>query len=154
MKLSNISSRIWIILVALLLGACVTLPSDFKDPGVSLVSIKPQIQNLFAPEFEVVLRITNPNRKAIDIAGLSYTISLQGNKVVNGVASDLPVIPAYGEADVSLRATADLAGGLNLLGNFLNQPDREVDFEFNADIDLGTLYPMVKVNRSGVITLQ
>jgi LEA14-like dessication related protein len=142
------------ILVALLLSACVTLPQDFKDPEVSLVSIKPQIQNLFAPEFEVVLRVTNPNRKALDIVGLSYTIYLQGNKVVNGVASEMPVIPAYGEADVRLRATADLAGGLNLLGNLLNQPATEVDFEFNADIDLGTFYPMVKINRSGVISLQ
>ena len=145
---------IFVIVAALLLGACVSLPKDFKEPGVSLVSVEPRIRNLFAPEFDVVLRVTNPNRDALEIAGLSYTIHLQGNKLIDGVASELPVVPAYGEADVRLRATADLVGGLNLLGELLDQPGNKVDFELNADIDLGRFYPMVKVTRRGSIALQ
>jgi LEA14-like dessication related protein len=147
-------ARISIVLAALLLGACATLRQDFKEPGVALVSITPQIRNLFAPEFDIVLHVTNPNRDALEIVGLSYTIHLQGNKVIDGVASELPIIPAYGEADVRLRAVVDLMSGLNLLGDLLGQPDGQVAFELNADIDLGTFYPMVKVNRSGVIALQ
>ena len=138
----------------LLLAGCATLQSDFKEPGVSLVSITPQIKNLFAPEFDVVLRVTNPNREALDIAGLSYTVHLQGNKLIEGVANELPVIAAYGEADISLRATADLMGGISLLSDFLSQPGKQFDYEFNADIDLGTLYPIVRVQRSGVISLR
>ena len=72
----------FVLCAMLLLAGCVTLPSDFKEPGVSLVSITPQIKNLFAPEFDVVLRVTNPNREALDIAGLSYTVHLQGNKLI------------------------------------------------------------------------
>jgi LEA14-like dessication related protein len=138
----------------LLLAGCVTLPSDFKEPGVSLVSIRPQIENLFAPEFDVVLHVTNPNREALDITGLSYTVHLQGKKLVQGVANELPVIAAYGEADIRLRAAADFLGGISLLSDFLNQPGEQFDYEFNADIDLGTLYPMVRVQRSGVISLR
>jgi LEA14-like dessication related protein len=138
----------------LLLAGCVTLPSDFKEPGVSLVSITPQIKNLFAPEFDVVLHVTNPNRETLDITGLSYTVHLQGKKLIAGVANELPVIAAYGEADISLRATADLMSGISLLSDFLNQPGEQFDYEFNADIDLGTLYPMVRVQRSGVISLR
>jgi LEA14-like dessication related protein len=144
----------FVLCAVVLLAGCVTLPFDFKEPGVSLVSITPQIRNLFAPEFDVVLHVTNPNRKALDIAGLSYTVHLQGNKLIEGVANELPVIAAYGEADISLRATADLMGGISLLGDFLNQPGAQFDYEFNADIDLGTLYPMVRVQRSGVISLR
>ena len=138
----------------LLLAGCVTLPSDFKEPGVTLVSVRPQIKNIFAPEFDVVLHVTNPNREALDIAGLSYTIHLQGTKLIEGVANELPVIAAYGEADISLRATADLMGGISVLSEFLSQPGKQFDYEFNADIDLGTLYPMVRVQRSGVISLR
>jgi len=140
--------------VLLLLTACVSLPADFKDPTVSLVSITPQVSNLFAPEFEVVLHVTNPNRKALDIVGLSYTVHLQGNKLIEGVANELPVVAAYGEADISLHATADLMGGISLLGDLLNQPSDQVEFELNAEIDLGTLYPMIRVQRSGMISLQ
>jgi LEA14-like dessication related protein len=144
--------------VFLLLAACVSLPADFKEPSVSLVSITPRITNIFAPEFDVVLHVTNPNRKALDIAGLSYTIHLQGNKLIEGVANELPVIAAYGEADISLHARADLMGGISLLGDLINQgrdrASNQIEFELNAEIDLGTLYPMVRVQRSGVISLQ
>ena len=121
---------------------------------MSLVSITPQITNLFAPEFDIVLQVTNPNREALDVAGLSYTIHLQGKKLITGVANNLPEIAAYGEADISLHATADLIGGISLLGDLLNQPSDQVEFELNAEIDLGTLSPMIRVQRSGVISLQ
>ena len=145
---------LFMLCAVLLLAGCATLSSDFKEPGVSLVSITPQIKNLFAPEFDVVLHVTNPNREALNIAGLSYTVHLQGNKLIEGVANELPVIDAYGEADISLRATADLMGGISLISDFLNTPGEQFDYEFNADIDLGALYPMVRVQRSGVISLR
>lgn len=154
MKPQRMRLALFIGMVTLLLGACVSLPKDFKEPGVSLVSVTPQIRNLFAPEFDIVLRVTNPNRDALEIAGLSYTIHLQGNKLIDGVASQLPIIPAYGEAEVRLRATADLVGGLNLLGELLDRPGERVAFELNADIDLGRFYPMVNVTRRGTISLQ
>ena len=121
---------------------------------MSLVSITPQITNVFAPEFDIVLHITNPNREALNIAGLSYTIHLQGNKLIEGVANDFPVVAAYGEADINLHARADLIGAISLLGDLLNQANDQVEFELNAEIDLGTLYPMIRVQRSGVISLQ
>jgi LEA14-like dessication related protein len=150
--------RRWWLIVALAalpsLVACVSIPSDFKEPGVTLVSIRPQLRNLFAPEFDVVLEVTNPNRVALEIVGLSYTVHLQGIKLIEGVATDIPKIAAYGKANVTLNATADLAAGLGLLGDLLKKPSDQVDFELNADIDLGSLYPMVRVQRRGSIALQ
>ena len=64
------------------------------------------------------------------------------------------MIPAYGEADVSLRATADLVGSLDLLRDLLGQPEPEVQFVLDADLDLGGLYPIVNIRRNGVISLQ
>lgn len=146
--------RIWYAMLLLLLGACATLPRDFKEPGVALVSVTPHISNLFAPEFDVKLRVSNPNRQALELIGISYSIHLQGKKLIDGVARELPIIPAYGEADIGLRATADLVGGLGLIGELLERPNDPVDFELNADIDLGRFYPMVKVQRRGSISLQ
>lgn len=135
-------------------GACATLPSDFKQPGVSVISVTPRILNGVAPEFDIVLQVTNPNRSALDIAGLSYTVNLSGSKVIEGVANDLPEIAPYGEAEVRLSATADLFGSLQVLSSLLADPTRPVEFEFNAEIDVGSFYPMINVNRVGVISLQ
>ena len=136
----------------LLLGGCVTLPSDFKDPGVTVVSVRPTLINSIAPQFDILLRVTNPNRVDLDLAGLSYNIFLSGNKLIEGVASDLPLIPAYGEGEVRLQATADLLSSLRLLSGVLANPGTPIDFEFNAEIDLGTFYPMINIRKVGVIS--
>jgi len=101
-----------------------------------------------------VLRVTNPNRVALEIAGLNYSIDLQGIKLIQGVASELPKIAAYSEADVRLNATADLAVGLSLLQEIMLNPGNPLEFELNADLDLGTFYPMVRIQRRGSISLQ
>lgn len=134
------------------LVGCVTLPSDFKDPGVTVVSVKPTLVNSIAPQFDILLRVTNPNRVDLDLAGLSYNIFLSGNKLIEGVASDLPLIPAYGEGEVRLQATADLLSSLRLLSGVLADPAAPIDFEFNAEIDLGSFYPMINVRKVGVIS--
>ncbi len=150
------SSRLLLVhlLVWFIVSGCATMPSDFKEPGVSVVSVTPRVLNGVAPEFDIVLHVTNPNRSALDIAGLSYTVNLSGSQVIEGVANDLPEIAPYGEAEVKLSATADLFGSLRVLTGLLADPTSPVEFEFNAEIDVGTFYPMINVNRAGVISLQ
>ena len=146
----------WALINLLLLVApgCATVPADFKEPGVTVLSVTPRILNSITPEFDIVLRVSNPNRSALAIKGLSYTIDLADTEIVQGVASDLPKIAAYGEADVTLGAQADLIGGLNILSRILADPASPVDFEFNAEIDIGTFYPAIKVTKKGVVSFR
>lgn len=141
------------ILLAALLAGCVSLPADFKEPGVSVISVRPRVLNSMTPEFDILLRVTNPNRKALEIAGLTYEVILAGSKVIDGVASDLPRIEAYGEAEVMLRARADLLGSLGVLSRLMENPGAPVDYEFKAEIDIGAFYPTVKVNKIGAVSL-
>lgn len=150
--LRNIRNLSISLVLLVLVGGCVSMPDDFKEPGVSVVSVKPVVTNSLAPRFDILLRVTNPNRTELSIVGLTYTIHLAGNKVIEGVANQLPEIAPYGEADVTLQATADLFGGFSLLGDLLNNPTAPVDYEFKAQIDVGTFYPMIDVNRVGVLS--
>lgn len=147
-------SRALFSLILLVVAGCATVPADFKQPGVAVVSVTPRMSNGIAPEFDIVLRVSNPNRSALAIKGLSYTIDLAGTEVVQGVASDLPKIAAYGEAEVTLGARADLIGGLNVLSRILADPASPIDFEFNAEIDIGTFYPVIKVNKRGMVAFR
>jgi LEA14-like dessication related protein len=141
------------LVMLMLLGGCATLSSDFKQPGVSVKSVVPRVVNSITPQFDIVLQITNPNRNELSVKGITYTIHLAGNRVIQGVGSDFPVIAPYGEAEVTLQATADLIGGLGLLGRLLGDPLTPLDYEFNAQIDIGTFYPMINVNKAGVLSL-
>jgi LEA14-like dessication related protein len=134
------------------LAGCATLPSNFKQPGVSVVSITPRVLNSMTPEFDILLRVSNPNREALEISGLTYQVLLAGSKVVEGVANDLPRIEAYGEEDVTLFARADLVGTLDLLKRLLENPGVPVDYKFSAEIDIGALYPTIRVERFGSFT--
>jgi len=140
-------------LLALLLAGCVSLPRDFRQPEVAVVSVEPRVLNSMAPEFDIRLRVTNPNRKALEIVGLTYRIYLADSKVVEGVASELPRIEAYGEAEVVLRARADLLRSLGVLSSLMENPGAPVDYRFDAEIDIGAFYPMIRVERVGTFSL-
>ena len=60
--------------------ACVTTPTDFEEPSVSVTSFKPKISTNISPQFEIVLHVTNPNREPLQLEGMSYTIQLEGIK--------------------------------------------------------------------------
>ncbi|MCP4979767.1 MAG: hypothetical protein GY935_04640, partial [Gammaproteobacteria bacterium] len=66
---------------------------------------------------------------------------------------ELPNIAAYGEADVTLNATANLFSGFKVLTDLLDNPTAPVDYEFNAQIDVGTFNPMINLKRAGVLSL-
>jgi len=147
------SFRVYVFQVVLILSlsACVSMPSDFETPSVSVTSFIPKSMTGISPQFEIVLHVTNPNRDPLVLKGMSYTIHLSGNKVMSGVASHLPTIEPYGEADVTLQATADLLGGFKLLTGLMNEKKQTIDYEFNAKLDVGGFMPRIAVSKKGVM---
>ncbi|MBT8433291.1 MAG: LEA type 2 family protein, partial [Gammaproteobacteria bacterium] len=118
----------------------------------AVVSIKPRLLNSMTPEFDILLRVSNPNREALELRGLTYQIRLGDRQVVDGVANDLPRIEAYGEADVILGARADLFSALDVFTRLMSNPGAAVDYAFHAEIDIGAFYPTIRVERSGSFT--
>lgn len=139
-------------LLLLLLGGCATLSPGFEEPTLQVNSIRLKNSNSLAPEFEISLRVSNPNRDALSIDGMTYTLNLAGNKVVTGVANDLPTIPAYGDANVKVHATLSLLGGFNLLNDLMNQYQESIDYEIIVRLDVGKFYPRVTIKRQGIFT--
>lgn len=138
-------------LTTLFLIACVTTPSDFEQPSVSVTSFTPISSTSISPQFEIVLHIINPNREPLALEGLSYSISLDGNKVMSGVANDLPTIEPYDEVDIKLNASADLLGGFQLLTGLMNENKAHIEYEFNAKLDVGAFKPRIEVSKKGTL---
>lgn len=135
----------------LTLNACATMPDDFEEPSVSVTSLTPKNSAGITPQFEIILRISNPNREPLTLEGMSYTIRLDGNKVMSGVANDLPTIEPYGEAEVTLHATADLLGSFQLITGMMNQAKEHIDYEFKAKLDIGAFMPRIDVIKKGTL---
>ncbi|MCP8690277.1 LEA type 2 family protein [Marinobacterium sedimentorum] len=145
--------RALLVLWILMLGGCAAVQSDFEKPQVSVTSFRSVPSEGMAPRFLIGLHIVNPNREAISLQGISYQVSLEGRKLLNGVANNLPDVPAYGEADFSVTATADLLNGFRLLTDLLQSRRDSVNYELTARLDLGSYLPYVNVLKSGVLNL-
>ena len=137
------------VVLILSLTACVTALTDFEEPAVSVTSFRPKGSHGISPQFEIVLHVTNPNRDALALEGMSYTIHLDGNKVMSGVTNDLPTIEPYGEADVLLNSTADLLGGFQLLAGLMTESKDYIEYEFSAKLDVGAFMPRIEVSKKG-----
>lgn len=101
------SIRRFLLLAALALGACSTLPR-LDPPRVTLADIDSVSFEGMELRMRVKLRVQNPNGLALDYDGIDVQVSLQGKGVARGVSNERGSVPAYGEAIVALPVTISL----------------------------------------------
>jgi LEA14-like dessication related protein len=145
--------RIIALALTTILSACATMAPDYEEPTVTLSSFKAIPSEGMVPAFEIGLRIINPNSQALNLDGIVYTVSLQGYELVKGVGKDFPVIEGYSEGEVKLTASANLLAGIRFVGDMMQSKGGPVEYEFKAKLDLGGLYPSIKVRETGEINL-
>ncbi|MGY5451342.1 LEA type 2 family protein [Agarivorans sp. MS3-6] len=142
-----------LVLALLILSACSSLvPSD--PPKVNLVSVMPIAGDGLAPSFAINLRVVNPNKQALSLAGAVYSLSLNGHEVVNGATTDLPEVPGYGEASFTLPAQANLIATFRLLGSLVQLKSPELDYQVDVKLDVGSLWPAIKLSEKGNFKLE
>ncbi|WP_250461035.1 LEA type 2 family protein [Microbulbifer litoralis] len=142
-------------LVLALIGGCAALSPNYQEPEVEVTSIEPLPagtgNNL---RFRIHLRVFNPNDTQLALSGLYYTLSLAGHKVVTGTSSDLPPIPAYGQDDIAVDATASLVGSLFAAADLIGSGRNTVPYELEAKLGLRrSILPSITVRRAGEIRL-
>ena len=62
--------------LAILMAGCAGLRPGWETPTVTVKSFRAIPSQGMLPEFEIDLHIVNPNREALKLAGVSYTVSL------------------------------------------------------------------------------
>ena len=142
------------LLALFVLAGCASLQRHYEPPEVQLIRIVPLAGAGLEQRFLIGLRVLNPNRDAINVAGMSYHVSLRGQKVLSGVSSQLPRIPGYGTADVELEASTSLLAGARVLLDLMNRPAEPIDYELEARLDVGRWVPPVRLRDSGSISLE
>jgi LEA14-like dessication related protein len=137
-----------------MLVSCVPMLPGFEEPQVSLSRFRVLPSNSMVPTFEIGLHIINPNRTALKLSGLSYTVELEGARILSGVSSQLPRIEAYGEGDILLEVRPDLFNTINLFSQLIQQPRDSIDFKLEVLLDVGSLWPKIRVEKSDQISLK
>ena len=149
-------SRFWLglaILLTAMLTSCATLSPDYEEPTVTLTSFRALPSEGMAPAFEIGLRVTNPNAQDLALAGVVYTVSVQDHELVKGVGKDFPVIEAYSQQDLMLSASANLLAGIHFIADMMQAPEQNLEYAFEAKLDLQGLYPSIRVSERGTFNV-
>lgn len=136
------------------LQACTGMRPGYETPTVTVNSFRTLPSQGAMPKFEIGLHVINPNREALKLRGVSYTVSLEGHELIKGVANDLPVIAAYGEGEFKVTAAANLFAGIRLITDLMSGPKDTFDYEFEAKLDVGTFLPVIRVKDAGQVSLR
>ena len=156
--MSNSRTRLSVIaalltVVCWLLAGCAGMGSGYETPTVTLQSFRSVATNNGSglPEFEIVLRVINPNLEPLELAGISYTISLDDHDLIKGVSNKLPVIDGYGEGTFTLNAGFDVIAGIQLFRSLMEKETGGFDYRFEARLDPGAFKPKIRISERGSI---
>jgi LEA14-like dessication related protein len=143
-----------ILILCTSLVGCAGLQSGYESPIVSVTSFKAIPGEGMAPRFQIGLHIVNPNRSALDLKGIAYTVNLEGHSLLTGVSNQLPRIDAYGEGDILLEASVDFFNSMGFLADLAKNQNRETfAYSLDAKLDVGTLHPIIRISKKGDISL-
>jgi len=145
---------IFILILGFSLTGCAGLQTDYEPPIVSITSFNAVPGEGMAPRFKIGLHIVNPNRSALDLKGIAYTVNLEGHNLLTGVSNKLPRIEAYGEGDILLEASVDFFNSMGFFADLAKNQNRETfAYSLDAKLDVGTLHPIIRVSKKGSISL-
>lgn len=137
------------LLTLLFLGGCATLHPHYEKPAVGLTSIRMLPSNGILPRFEIGLQIINPNRTPLPLEGIVYSVSLDNNKILTGVANDLPTVKGYAQEELKLVSSINLGGGIKLFNQLLSSGKSSFTYTFTAKIDTGRFSPTLHFSEKG-----
>lgn len=144
-----------LVMTAVLLSACTGMRPGYETPTVSVQSFRavPSTTGTGLPSFEIGLQVTNPNLEPLELAGISYTVSLDGQDVIKGVGNELPVIAGYGEGTFTVTAGFNLMAGIQLMRSLMSKSGDTFDYAFEAKLDPGAFQRKIRIRDSGTISL-
>jgi len=151
--MNRITYCVLLALFTIFFSGCISLQPRYETPVISISSFEAMPTQGLAPQFKIGLHIVNPNRTQLSLIGISYTITLEGHKILTGVSNKLPDIEAYGEGDIMLKASVDLFSSIGFIADLIrNQKREQISYCFNAKLDTGALHRLIRVTKKGKLT--
>lgn len=137
---------------AFLGSGCASLRPDFETPSVGITSFKSLSSQGLFPKFEIGIRVVNPNAANLSLRGMSYKVFLNEYEIVAGAANELPVVPAYSEAEFKVIATVGLLEGIRFVNDLLQNTGGQIAYRLQTKLDVGAMVPAIRVEKTGSLS--
>ena len=97
------------LVVSVLPPACAKAPPPLQKPEVTLAGVLPLALDLFEQRYEVRLRIFNPNRFDLVVAGVQYEVEFNDQVFARGLSDRVVRVQGQGTQVISIEAISTLA---------------------------------------------
>lgn len=141
---------IWAALTLWLAG-CATLPAAIEPPNLSLVSIEPVAVTPLEQKYRLKVRLQNPNDHALDIAGMSYVLEVNGQALLKGVSAESVMLPRFGESVIELSGVSTLFGFVRQFQALQERKTRGMDYKLSGKLKLNKRFGSLPFSYEGTL---
>ena len=151
-KIVTLPTRFILFSYLFFLSGCASMNLDYEEPNIELISFKPLPANGFEQNFEIGLKLTNPNNFELPINGISYQLSVAGETLAHGVSADIPTIGPYSEARFVVPISTSLLGGISVIKALMDTKGKDISYQLEAKLDIDIPFvPKLTVTQDGII---
>jgi LEA14-like dessication related protein len=106
------------LLIALVSG-CAGLPMGMQPPTVTIADFGVGNAGLFEQQFNLRLRIQNPNPDDFKVDGIAFDLEINGQHFAKGVGNQTVIVPRYGSGIMAVEAVSTLGGLIKQFGRLI-----------------------------------
>jgi LEA14-like dessication related protein len=154
--MARILMRLQILLLALVLSACASLPDDLvKSPSVKLSKVEIVGLGFNGQTFLLSFDVENPNPFPLPVRSIDYGLKLDGQRFASGETASDFTIPASGDTSFAISVDLNLLQSApQLLSIVRDGARRELAYELDGHLGVDIpLTPPIKYHNSGTIGL-
>jgi LEA14-like dessication related protein len=104
---------------AALLAGCAGLPPGMQPPSVTIADFGIGNAGFFEQQFNLRLRIQNPNSEEFKIDGIAFDLDINGQPFAKAVGNQTVAVPRYGSGFMQAEAVSTLGGLIRQFGRFV-----------------------------------
>ena len=137
--------------LALLAGCAAMSGVKPEPPTVSVASVRPLNLSLRKQRLRFTLRVENPNGFDLPLEGLDFVATLGGDRVARGSSDEEVLIPARGEAEVSVDVTAGIDSVVDRLRAMVRNRTIDLDYAVAGTVELANWPRPIPFDVEGIV---
>ena len=98
------------------LAGCAGLPAGMQPPSVTISEFGVGSASLFEQQFNLKLRIQNPNPEELKVDGIAFDLEINDQPFAKGVGNQAVTVPRFGSALMEVEAVSTLSSLLKQVG--------------------------------------
>jgi LEA14-like dessication related protein len=128
-------ATLWLAGLAVLAG-CAGLPPGMQAPAVTIADLRVGSAGLFEQQFDIKLRIQNPNPDEIRFDGMAFELDINDQAFAKGVGNQVVAVPRYGSAFMAVEAVSTLGGLVRQFGRMAQSGKPEFKYRIKGSLSI------------------